>query len=187
MIPSINYVYNRTSAIQEAIMALASDGFMLNVQVIDGGANTANMSFDLRSADYATAVTDSATILAALGPVTDGVIRQYSITEKFIEGSLSLPANTVHVENRAIMTLQLTSSPLKTTTHIVPAASEGIFQGLSGQAFNVVDVNDTDLRAYVAVFHADGEATISDGEDVALNPTGGVLKGVRAHRKSYGG
>lgn len=168
-------------------MALTADGFVLNVQLIDGGANTANMSFDLVSADYAAALVDSAAILAALNPITDAVIRQYSIAEKYVEGSLSLPANTVHVENRAIMTFQLTSSPLKTTNHILPAPNEGIFQGLSGQAFNVVDVNDVDLRTYVAIFHADGEATISDEESVALNPTGGILRGVRAHRKSYAG
>jgi len=168
-------------------MGLVSNGFALNIQLIDGGANTANMSFDLRSADYATAVTDSAAIIAALNPITEAVIRQYSIVEKFVEDTLSLPAGTVHVEDRALMTLQLTSSPLKTVNHIVPAPVVGVFQGASGQALNVVDVNDVDLRTYIAIFHADGEATISDEEDVALNPTGGILRGVRAHRKSYRG
>lgn len=169
------------------IMAVVSSGYELNVTLIDGGSNQSTVRFALTAADAATAATDAGTILTALGDVTDAVVKSYSIAERFVEDSLTLPANTVHVENRALVTLQLASNPTKTVTIKIPAASEGIFQGLSGSAFNVVDPNDTELRAYVALFHAAGEATISDGESVAPSPSGGILRGVRSHRKSYGG
>jgi len=168
-------------------MAIASDGFVLDVVLVDGGANTANMSFPLTAADYATAVTDAGSIIGALGPITGAVIKTYTIREVFIENSLTLPGAGVHVENRALVNLQLSSNPLKTAQRVIPAAVDDIYQGLSGKSLNRVDVNNVELRTFIGLYHAGGEVTISDGESVAPSPNGGIIDGVRAHRKSYGG
>ena len=165
-------------------MALASVGFELHVTLVDKGANTANLSWKMDSADYATLATDAATVMNALNAVTNAVIKGYSLVTRFVENALTLPTEG-EVENRATVICQIAANPLKKATVHIPAPVDGIFVGApgSGSLYNKVDGTDADLLAYLAVWQAPAAiANISDGE--YLDATSPFVDGRRTHRQS---
>lgn len=168
-------------------MALVADGFELNVTLLDSGLNTANLRYVLDAADHATALTDSGTILAALAAITQAEIKAYNVSTRFIEDNLAVPVANVHVENRAVVVVQLDGNPLKKATVTVPAPSPDIFLATTGEGSNIVDVLDADLATYIDIWQVTpGVATLSDGEKVA-DGTAAVIRGKRTHRKSSSG
>ena len=168
-------------------MALTSNGFELHVTLMDSGLNTSNLTYVLLAADYATAVIDSGTIIAALTAVTQAEIKAYSILERFIEDNIAVPVTNVNVENQALIVLQLASSPLKKASIKIPAPVPGIFLATTGEGSNVIDVLDTDLNTYVDTWQeTPGVATLSDGEQVA-DGLDALLRGHRIHRQSSRG
>lgn len=168
-------------------MALVTAGFELSVVIIDNGANTSTLRYDLDAVDHATATTDAATILGELNAMTAGVVKGYSIVERYIEDALVLPASGVEVEERAIITVQLNSSPLKKATLVIPAPETSIFVSTSGPQANVVDVANASVIDYVGLFTVTGGvATVSDGEKVKDSP-GHILNGRKTHRASSRG
>jgi len=144
-------------------MALVSSGFFLTVQFVDTGKNTTQRRFALTSIDIATAIIDSGIILAAVGAVTNAVISGYNISEAFTENALVLPVDT-EIEKQAQLSLLLAGLGTKTAVATIPAPVAGIFTDVSGPGYNVVDVSDAGVLAYVNIYKAGGQATISDGE-----------------------
>lgn len=155
--------------------------FELRVELVDNSGKSTTKTYELQSADAATAATDSAAIIAALNAVTEAVIKSYSIAHMFVENALVLPASGVENENQALLNIRLASDPTKYATHAIPAADPGIFVAASGAGANVVDTGDAALNTYVALFTSTNEAYISDGElaDGALD-----FSGKRRHVKS---
>lgn len=168
-------------------MALVSDGFYLTVTLMDSGLNTSTLNFDLVAADHATAVTDSATVIAALSAVTQAEIKAYSISNRFYEDNISVPIAGIQIENQALVVVQLASSPLKKASIRIPAPSPDIFLALTGEGSNTVDVLNAELVDYVDIWQETGGiATLSDGE--AINDgLAAILRGRRVHRASNKG
>jgi len=167
-------------------MALGTTGFKLVVSLIDAGRDQSNLTFDLVAATYADAITASGTILGLLAAVSDGVVKGYSVIEKFVEGALVLPASTVELENRALITCQINNDPLKTATVTIPAGVIGLYQAATGAGHNLIDVNDADLLAYINIWQVTGAlAKLSDGE--YLDDTAVLISGRRTHRKNSNG
>jgi hypothetical protein len=160
-------------------MALTSVGFFLSVQLVDGGDNTSVLRYEMTAADYTTAVTDTAVILAALQAITDAVVRKYSINHVFGEAAFSFPAATVQVENKASITVLLEGNDNKKANLKIPAPVIGIFTNPTGGGSNVVDLSDADLVTYFTMFQTGNECLISDGE-VADS----MVSGKRIHAKS---
>lgn len=173
-------------------MALVSDGFYAYFTIVDNGGDSATLSYGLVAADATEAATAAGTIATRLAAVTNGIIKAYSITERFIENALTLPGSGVHVEDRASVVVQLASSPLKSSVLVIPAPKAGLFMATSGDASNDIDVSATNtaLRSYVAMFNDGGSGicTISDGEFVDADAANtGIKRGVRTHRASSRG
>lgn len=173
-------------------MALVSDGFYVYVSLVDSGANTSTLSYQLVAADAAAAALAAGTILTNVAAVTNAAIKGYTIVERYIENALALPGAGVHVEDRASVVVQLASSPLKSSTIVIPAPEIDLFLTTQGDGSNIIDVsaNNTDLRAYVAMFNDGGAgiATISDGEQVDASASNtGIKRGTRTHRGSSRG
>lgn len=168
-------------------MALVAAGFDLNVTLIDNGENTATLTYHLVAADAAAAATAADTILDLITPVTQAVVKTYSISQRFIEDDLALPVSGVQVENRASIVTRLDGSAVDKHTVVIPAAAPGLFTSLSGEGANIIDVLDTDLVAYIDIWRVTGAlASLSDGEFLqdGLNA---IVKGTRKHRQSsYG-
>lgn len=163
-------------------MALVSIGFFLTVNVKDTGGNDTTRTFQMVAADAAAAVTDAAAILTAFGNVSDAGVVGYSIAERFVEQSFTLPA-AAEVENQALVTMGIFQKPNKSGSVSIPAPKPGIMVNTSGQGFNQPDFTDVALIAYLNLFTTGGKAKLSDGEVAVLTNA----KGKRVHSRSVRG
>lgn len=163
-------------------MALVEDGYTLHVTLVDNGGNQTSKRYELNSADMTEATADAATIMTALGNMTDAAFLGYEICLRFVENAFAYPPAGVQIENQALIVLGLADNPLKSATITVPAPKQGIFVGTSGEAANIVDAADAAVAAYWALFTATGVATVSDGEVAEV-----YKSGRRIHRKNTGG
>lgn len=149
-------------------MAFTADGFALSVTLLDTAGKSFVMDFKLRAADHATAVTDTATVIAALAGVTDLEIGAYAIRTLYVEDTPVLPT-AVTGWDKASITVDL-ATPNKKANLTIPGPDVGIFTASSGAGYNIVDASDAALGSYIDLFKAAGECYISDGEDVATSP-----------------
>lgn len=166
-------------------MALASVGFFLTVTLSDQGGNRSTLRYDLNSIDIATALTDAATVLAELDPITDAAIVAYSVGQKYEEDTSAFGLG--EVENIASIVARIDSAEQKYATIKIPAPADGIFKAAAGPDYNVVDASDADLVAYLNLFATAGVATLSDGETLDSPGTAGNVVGKRIHRGSRKG
>lgn len=167
-------------------MALVSDGFDLRVALTDSsGTDVSHITYKLVAADAAAAATATTTILGLLAAVSDAVVKGYSISQRFVEDAITLPANT-ELENRAVVVCAIDGNPLKTATIVIPAANSDIFQSPTGAGRNLINVANTDLLAYIDIWQVTGAlASISDGE--FLDNTSVIRSGKRSHRANNDG
>jgi hypothetical protein len=169
-------------------MALVSKGYFSNITVTDSGGNDSTLRYALVSEDLPTALTDTATIIAALNAITDGVITGYSVGERYEEDSAFFAAEGVQAENVAIITARIDATGEKWANLRVPAPNVGIFQAATGKKSNVVDPTDSALVTYLNLFVAStGICTLSDGENLLSPGTAGNVDGKRIHRGSRKG
>ena len=159
-------------------MALVSDGFWLSVSLVDYGGNQTNKRWKMTAATAAAAVTDAATVLAALDAVTDAVISGYSIDNKFVEDALALPATINPVSVVASNTAYIDDEGQKKANFQIPAPNIGIFVAAIGDGADIVDGTDVAFMAYKALFDTGEQLFISDEETL-----GGFLRGVRVTLK----
>lgn len=167
-------------------MALVSQGFSLSVTLSDQGGNKSTLKYDLVAADFATAVTAAATVIAALDAVTDAAIVAYSLAERFEEDTSAFGLG--EVENVASIVARIDAAEQKYATIRIPAPVDGIFQAASGPLYNVVDPADVALVAYLDIWDSTGGvANLSDGEKLVDPGTAGNVTGKRIHRGSRRG
>jgi len=153
-------------------MALVSMGWFLSATLVDNGANVTTLQFALRSADATEAATDSAAVIAALDAVTDSVISDYYIKNRYSENALAYPAAGIENENKASITALLAGAGNKKANIKIPAPVIGLFTAASGGGANVVDLSDADLVTYTDLFRSGNECYISDGEDLSALVSG---------------
>lgn len=163
-------------------MALVTNGWWLTCSLKDNGGNTTTKRYQLRSADAATAVTDAAAIIAALNAVTNSVMSAYRYGEEFLENAFAYPAQGVENEDKASITVLLTTSGAKKANLKIPAPVIGLFVAPTGPSANVIDIADADLVTYSELFETGAEAYISDGEDLDS-----IISGKRISAKSNRG
>lgn len=159
-------------------MALVSTGYWMTVTIADAGADTSTLTFQMTAPDAATAATDSATVLAALNAITDGIIFGYSLQERFEENNVIYPSGGEEVENKVSFTFLLANSN-KRANRKIPAPTIGIFDDISGPGRNVVDSTDADVVTFATLFESGNELLLSDGQNSQR-----LLSGKRVHAKS---
>lgn len=155
-------------------MALVSQGFWLDVSLIDYGNNVTSKRYQMIAADYDTAITDIAIVMPALINMTDAVISAYSLQERYVQDALSLPTTVNPVSVKAVMTSYINDAGDKKASYDVPAPKIGIFQSPVGNGADLVDTADAFVLAYHALFADGAQLYFSDGESA-----GGLIKGVR--------
>jgi len=163
-------------------MALVSTGFELVVTLADTGDNRTTRTYDLVEAAYADAAADGAALVALLAAITDATVVGYGLKQKFLENAFALPGNA-EVENQAFFAGKINGDPTDSATLSVPAPSNAIMTAASGPGYNIVDMGNTDVQAFVAVFDTGGTAQLSDGE--TWDPA--TVSGKRRHVKSFRG
>lgn len=140
-------------------------GFFLTVTTRDNGNNRSTLEYALRSADFATAQTDAATILGALGGVSGMAVQSTSLSLREFEDAFAFPASGVEAEIKARISFSLAGQP-NTETLDIPAPVAAIFVATSGDSANTVDILDAAVASYMDLFKSTGVAFISDGEDL---------------------
>lgn len=164
-------------------MAFNSAGFEITVSLLDRGDNLTHMRFGVGGADIAAAEVIAAANIADIVAVTKAYVVGYTIAEKFVNDAARTPANNGEIEEKAVITVNLETSPKKAILTI-PAPVDTLFVGTSGDNWNTVDIADSLLVAFVGDFEAGG-FSLSDGENVAA--TNSIVKGRRTHRSSSRG
>lgn len=123
----------------------------------------------------ATVIPDHNLLLAAYGAVTDATINESWVRGKVTQASADGGGN---VFEQALLIVDLDDpDPDETAKLTIPAPVIGVFQGTTGTARNVVDINDVALGNLITQLV---KYEISDGE--AIDPTsgvGGLLRGKR--------
>lgn len=177
-------------------MALQSVGFKASIQLVDEALNKFNMLLDVVGATYATALTNTQTIITDLDAVTDALIKGYRVWEEFAEDTAIYGSAGSEIENVALVTVQLDATEEKYHNFRIPAPVIGLFQGTQGSAKNEVDVSDAALVEYIDNFTdttgygvpgPDAIALVSDGEKVKpdnANDHPVIKSGKRIHRAS---
>jgi len=141
------------------------DGFFLTVTVYDRNQDDVTLTYELRSADFATAETDALIVIAALVAVTKSVPAAYNVGKRYIEDSIVLPIDGEN-QIKARVAFRLADGQGNETFDI-PAPQESIFVTLTGKSNNIVNVGKDTLITYANLFKATGgKCFISDGESL---------------------
>jgi len=159
-------------------MAFTTTGFFLSVTLMDYGENETHKRWQMTAATAAAAVTDAATVIAALEAVSDAEVTGYVIEQAYVEDAFALPSVVNPVSVVASITSLIDGAGSKKANLSIPSPNIGIFQGATGDAADVVDGTDVALDAYLDLFRDTGELLISDGEVL-----GDFLKGIRVTQK----
>lgn len=140
-----------------------------------GSNNGSSMpvTFKLRATSWATVLLDVAEITTALNNVSAGTMKGYTISSRAVEDSYTIPTGVLAgYGETATVVVSLEGDPTKTGTIRIPMPEDTLFvSGPGSPNYDVVDITDTALQAYVGLFTAEGPAYISDGEsaDLILN------------------
>lgn len=159
--------------------------FVVSLSFVDSGVNTTEKSYALQGADLAAAALNANQFVTKYALLTKARIKGYTVSQRFIDDAFAIPTNGAEIENQALITVRLTTSPLKSASLTIPAPVDAIFTGGPGsENYNVVLLTQADLVAWLTSFNVGGDVMLSDGEFMAV---GGQLRGRRIHRKSRRG
>jgi hypothetical protein len=150
-------------------MALTSEGFELVVVLQGSSKATSTFRGKLSSADYATAVTDANSVLTALLGMTDAKIKRYTIAERFTEDAFTAPLG-VQVTDQIVLSGDIDGEPDKSCQVRIPgvarsaAAVDGRLLAETGANANIVDLSESLVTTFWALYQTGGPLLISDGE-----------------------
>lgn len=163
------------------VVAGNGSGYFLTVQVMDRNEDKASLTYELRAADEAAAITAVNIIIANLSLVSQVEVLGYHIQKRFWNDAVIIPA-AGEMQVKARIAFRLDGSPEYETLDI-PAPDEDIFLGLNGKNNSIVDTDNVDVVAYTNMFKAAGQCFISDGESLEQVSEGRKVssrKGMRA-------
>lgn len=140
------------------------NGYFLTVTGIDRNSDDTTLTYELRSADYATALADALIIIGLLEAVSQLEVTAYSVATRYVEDAIVQPL-TGESQIKARVGCRL-SDGQGNTTFDIPAPEETIFVSTVGKGNNIVNTENVALNNYANIFKATGKAFISDGESM---------------------
>lgn len=159
-------------------MALTAGRWWTVVELKETSGKSTTLRFEQSApADDAAARASSLALVTDLAAITNSVVAKYYTYQEFLESALTLPASAEN-QNQAMLILSIDGAPTKVGKIRVPAAAAGIFAAETGSNYDVVDVTDADLIAFVANFTTEALFYVSDGEQADS-----LLEG---HRRTLG-
>lgn len=157
-------------------MALTADRWFTVFELKETSGKSTMLRFEQSApADDAAARASAAALATDLAAITNSKISKYYSYQEFIEDAFSLPAAAEN-QNQALLILSIDGAPTKSAKIRVPAAVDGIYAAATGPNYDVVDVNDAALTAFVANFTTEALFYVSDGEQAD-----DILSGHRRH------
>lgn len=146
------------------VVAGNGSGYFVTVSVMDRNEDKAVLTYELRAADEAAALTQVATILTNLTTVSQVVVLGYNVQKRFFNDAIIIPA-AGELQIKARIAFRIEGSPEYETLDI-PAPDEDIFLGLNGKNNKIVNTANAGVVAYTNMFKAAGICFISDGESL---------------------
>lgn len=142
----------------------------LSVQVGSNNGQAMPVTYKLRATAWATVITDSADILAALNAVTAGAVKGYTLSSRAVEDAYAIPtALQAGYGETATIVVSLEGDPTKTAPIRIPMPEDTLFiAGPGSPNYDVIDITDTAVANYVGLFTEEGPCYISDGESADL-------------------
>lgn len=155
--------------------------FVLRFKLIDANGETVGKSYDLDgylgvdfAASFAEAHSDAVNIAQSLDNVSGAKIAEMSLTAKMETDNIfntfkNTPVDGSDVTEEVKLTVALEANDAqKTATMRVPSPVVAVFQGATGQARHLVNINHALLSTFVQQFSGSvgGHPTVSDGEIV---------------------
>lgn len=165
-------------------MAWIAGGFEGVIDARDNGNNRVRKVYALTSVDMAAAEIDMLQVVNYWEAVSDLSSLTYSIRKIYDNDAFALPASGVQAEAKAVMVGRDEVILTKTHTINIQGPKPANFNELEGDGANIVDFGVVAVQNYFNLFSPAGEATLSDGEQVADD---GWLRGHRATRSSNRG
>ncbi len=166
-------------------MSFLASNFGCLVTYMDGGSNTTVRDYEMDESvlTFDDANVAAVAILADIVATTDAVLPRYRVYQNNDEGSLTIPATTVQIENCASLTVLLTAAGSKKANLNIPAPKAAIFVNpTNGPQNNIVNMSNAAVLAFLDNFTVTGDFTVSDGEEISRG-----LSGKRVHKRSNKG
>lgn len=139
-------------------------GYFVTISVMDRNEDKATLTYELRAANEADAITATGTIITSLSAVSQVVVLGYNVQKRYFNDAIIIPA-AGELQVKARIAYRIEGSPEYETLDI-PAPDEDIFLGLNGKNNKIVDTADLAVVAYTNMFKSTGIAFISDGESL---------------------
>ena len=153
-----------------------ADRFVGSVTLRGANGKTASVRYALQPATYAEAKTALDAIVNELVDVTDATVTQKNLT--FVYGESGLVGGGDIFEKATVAChTNLDTEVSKYAVLNVPAPAIAIFLAAVGEGRDEVDIDNTDIKAYVAAV-ADN-AFVSDGEEINTSLGAGGIKAGR--------
>lgn len=163
-------------------MAFVLQNFIFTIAFADNSGAQTIRQYEVQDTDLAavTALLDD--WAATFAAVTDCEIVSYSLTQRWQEDAVTLPAAGVQNENQALITGKVDGDYSESITLSIPGAKIGVFQNTSGPDADKVDITETIVTNYLGLFADGGAFYVSDGEFAAA-----PFSGRRRHTKNNNG
>lgn len=158
-------------------MAYQSLGLFLSVTCIDNSNVKSVLKFKFATATYATALTDAGVVLAALAAFTKLQIKGYAVETRFYDDAFTAGAGNAKV--KGVVSGVISGNPTKSADYTVPDPVDTVLGTPGTRGYNVIDISQTIVSDYSALFQTGGKVKISDGEVL-----GAVTGGKRVTRGS---
>lgn len=160
-------------------MALTAGRWFTVYVLAETSGKTTNLRYEQSApADDAAARAAAVAMATDLAAVTNCVIKSYFTYQEFLEDDFDFPASA-ELENEALVQLTIEDKPTKSATVRIPSPVDGIFTSSTGPNFDVIDITDADLVAFIANFITEDLFYVSDGEQAET-----LVGGHRRHKKS---
>jgi hypothetical protein len=157
-------------------MALTAGRWFTVYVLMETSGKTTQVRYEQSApADDAAARASAAAMATDLAAITKCKIKSYHTYQEFVEDALTYPVGA-EKENKATLVLAIEDQPLKNAKLQIPAPVDGIFVDSEGGNYDVIDVADVDLLAFVANFTTEELFYVSDGEQAEK-----IIGGGRSH------
>jgi len=146
---------------------LTQGSIFVNYEFEDAAGDKTNRRIQLVwDTDLATTLANAAAIAAAIVPITDAGLNQFTVSLEYKEDTPIAPGGEIQEVAHLVLALNLAppAGLSKTKVFELPAPDAGIRVAASGPGKNLIDINAVALGTFLSVFEPAGQAYLSHGQ-----------------------
>lgn len=143
-------------------MAFVSEGFFGVVTLKDAADVATTITYELTAATIAAAITDMASIVALLAPITQLQIQKYDVKQKFGNDAYSVGSGNAKV--KGVVSGPILNDPTETGVFQFPDPDVGVLGTPGTPGYNIIDLASVDMAGYGSIYQTGGLSYLSDTE-----------------------